>query len=151
MLHRVYDPEEMGHIINHPEVLPGSSLGLTDHFDPSPLFENPLNVCLMDDIGGFMCLYEGGGVYDCHSFFVPEGRGRAAIKVARESIRYMFDVVKARELVGRSPVENMAVRKFSRLAGFSVVGVEDHRFSADGPVMECEKTSYLRSDFQCRS
>lgn len=150
MLRQVYDPEEAGRILNHPEVIGGASLGLTDYFDPSPLFENPLNICLMDDIGGFFCLYEGEGIFDCHSFFIPEGRGREAVRVARESIKYMFDVAGAQQLVGWSPVENRAVRAFSRMAGFKIMGIEPHRFYPEGEEMICEKSSYLRSDFKCR-
>ena len=147
MLRQVYDPQEMAVIINHPEVLPGSSLGLTDHFDPSPLFDNPLDVFLMDDIGGFMCFYEGDGVYDCHSFFLPEGRGKEALRVAKESIKYMFEVVKAQHLVGWTPVEKRDARMFSRMAGFKAVGIEQHQYGLGEQFYECEKMSLTRGEY----
>lgn len=135
---RVYSPQPLNDIINHPDVLPFVTVEDIDYVDMSFFFESPENVCLLDEGGGFICVYIGNDIYEVHSHFLPEYRGLHAIRMAKESIAYMKSIG-AKKLIGYTPVENRAARRFNRLVGMKVAGLTVKQFAPDGPAVDVEE------------
>lgn len=60
---------------------------------------------------------------EMHMGVLPEYRGRAAIEAGREVAE--LELGAGHRLIGRTPLANVAARRFAALCGGVVVGVED--------------------------
>jgi hypothetical protein len=104
-------------IANHPEVKPtlGYNEGYTDF---TPALAYPDDYVLLSDGKGAAAIFEWSapGVWQSHTMFLPESRGREGLKAAREMIDYMF-AHGARMLWGMTPEDNRAAHMFNRLIG----------------------------------
>ena len=110
-------------VANHPDVRPW----LLAEDGPAPLdfkdvIENPDNVSLVTETGGFVFMRHEDGIYEVHSLFIPEGRGTHTITAMRQAAQYMFVETDCMELLTKVPVNNTAAKGLARLAGFT------HRF-----------------------
>jgi hypothetical protein len=119
------DVTRANEIANHPEVLPGLSLGIADSLDLAPLLADPRNILLMGDHGFALLLWSAPGVYDVHDAVLPEGRGKWAIAAGKLVLDYAFDAYGARMLWTSTPVENRASRMFNRILGFKSAGIHE--------------------------
>ncbi len=138
MLTRTYDPEILNKIINDAAILPYVRAANEEYLDATEIISDHKNVCLMGPYGGFFCIYIGDGVYEGHTHFLPEGRGREAVAIGKEAIRFMFDVVGAKKIIGYTPLNNRPARMFNRFIGMKVIGVFPKQFIADGPFVDVE-------------
>lgn len=118
MLERVFDHERFDEVMNHPKVKPYVSLGIDDLPSSAPLIEDPANVCLMNEHGGFLFHQFAPYQYDVHTIFLPDGRGKKALDAALEAKRIMFEEFHARRLVTFVPFDNVPARKLAEAAGF---------------------------------
>lgn len=70
-------------------------------------------------LGAFLVMPGG----ELHSGVLPAGRGRAAVEAGREAISY--ELAEGQWLIGCTPIENRAARRFAALCGGRVMGVVD--------------------------
>jgi hypothetical protein len=117
------DAARANEVVNNHTVLPYLSLGLYESLDVTPLVENPRNHLLMGEFGGCLIIWSAPGVYDCHDFVLPEGRGKWARDAAQDVFDFVFGKLGARMLWTQTPVENRASRMFNRIIGFTSHGV----------------------------
>jgi len=94
-------------VLSHPEVRPWVGGG-SGPIDVAPLVADPRNVLLMGQGGGvlFQCLEPG--LYEAHTQFVPEARGKEAVAAVRDALRWMFTRSDAVEIVTKVPEGNAA-------------------------------------------
>lgn len=118
-----YDVARANEICNHPEVLPGLSLGVFEEIDLTPIIENPRNHLILGEHGGAILIWTAPGVYDVHDFVLPEGRGAWAKEAAQDVLAFAFHLLDARLVWTQTPVENRASRIFNRILGFKSEGV----------------------------
>ena len=64
-------------------------------------------------------------ILEAHMAFYPEGRGRHALKAAREGLRYAFTELNALVVFGRIPLEDRPARIFTRMIGLKSDGVRE--------------------------
>ena len=121
---RTFDVAAVNDFVNHPAVLPSLSLGIYEQIDMSPLLQNDRNICFIGQHGGAICVWSGPGIYDCHNFVVPEGRGGWAKRAMSEIIVKMFRDFGAAMLWAQTPIENAACRFMNRALGFQSRGKE---------------------------
>lgn len=110
------DARHANAIANHPEVRP--TLGGDGPLDLSASFADPYNLAFESPHGAMLCRAIGSGVYDVHSLFLPEGRGKEAADTMRDVAQYMFtktDCMEGRTIV---PLEHRAAAVAARRAGF---------------------------------
>lgn len=112
-------------VCNHPEVLPGLSLGIFESVDLTPLVRTSRNHLLMGEHGGALLIWSAPRVYDVHDFVLPVGRGKWARDAAQDVFSFVFGTLNARLLWTQTPVENRASRMFNRILGFKSEGVHD--------------------------
>ena len=122
MIVRATDAALHNLIANHPDVRPtlGYHQGETDFTD---LLQYPeLYVMLSDGLGAAAIFeWSAPGVWQAHTMFLPESRGREGLKAARAMMDWMFDNG-AKMLWGQTPVEHRGAQMFNRLIGAKPAG-----------------------------
>jgi hypothetical protein len=84
------------------------------------------------------------GVWEMHTLFRNECRGKAALAQAHEFVAFMYDEMGADMIWGQTPLDNKAARFFNRKLGGKSVGTGTHH--AFGPVefFRCFKHEWTR-------
>ncbi len=124
VLRRVMDAAVLNRVSNPPSVRPW--LGGEGKVDWSPIVEHAGNVALVNEHGGWVFQQLMPGLYEAHSQFLPEGRGRPMFEAAREAIRYLFTHTECTEIVSKVPLANAGAVGLSRWSGF------EERFRREG-------------------
>lgn len=116
------DIPRLNEMLNHPDVKPTAGLKSLDDLDVSPLF-NRRNIILIAEYGGAIFAWSAPGIYEGHSFFLPEGRGEYALTIGRQMLDLVF-AKGATRIWGQTPVEYRAARMFNRKLGFKSIGFD---------------------------
>lgn len=119
MIVRTFDATALNAIANHPDVRP--YLGHPESPDPldlTPLVENPANIAIEAEGGGWLLQAILPAVYELHTLFLPEARGKAYFRHAREAMRLVFTTTDALEILTKCPDDNPGARMAANLAGF---------------------------------
>lgn len=119
-------------IANHPDVKPTISY-TEDYADFTPLLDHPDDYVMLHDGEGAASIFEWSapGVWQGHSMYLPERRGKAGIRSGKLMLEYMFDHG-ARMIWGQTPLDNRPAQMFNRLLGFKENGTGVHHVA--GPV-----------------
>lgn len=94
------DIDRLNEIANHSAVFPFIAQD-KNPIDLTKAFE--LHRTYISEFGAIMFYNTGGGTYSFHTMFLPEGRGRHALKVAKHAAQDMFTATNAMELVTLTP------------------------------------------------
>lgn len=133
MLRRTMDAAFLNTVANHEAVRPW--LGGSEQLDLTPVLANPENVALVNEFGGFVGVKLDGGLYECHSVFLPDGRGALGLAAAAEGLRYLFVETDCIEVVTKVPKDNQGALGLSRAMGFSKVFERENAW----PTLEGER------------
>lgn len=113
---RTMRADHLNAVANDADVRPW--LGGDGPIDLAATLTNPANLAFVTAHGGFVCVASGGGRFEVHSLFTPDGRGHAAIAAMQAALDYVFATTDATELVTKVPVANAPAAGLARLAGF---------------------------------
>lgn len=113
---RTMDASFLNRVANDPDVRP--LVGGEGVIDLTAKLANASNVALHDHVGGFLFEKIDGGLYELHTMFLPEGRGRHVLEAAQFAARYMFAQTDALELITKLPVTNRRADFMVRRCGF---------------------------------
>jgi hypothetical protein len=127
VLTRTFDPGDVNPILNHPHVLPLITVPGIETIDVTLLITDPRNVFLMAGGGciGF-CIQDPGQelsqippvfTYEVHTNFLPEHRGRHALRASLAAYRWMFTHTDCMALQTRVPAFNKAAEWFCAFVG----------------------------------
>lgn len=116
-LARTFDPIEVNPILNHPAILPLISVPGIETIDVAALITDPRNVFLMADGGCIAFCIQEPGLYEVHTNFLPEHRGRGAIHASFAAYRWMFTHTDCMALQTRVPAFNKAAAWFCAAVG----------------------------------
>lgn len=116
ILKRTMDVAFLNSVANNPDVRP--MLGGSGPLDFTQLLNDANNVGFEGEFGGFIVVKLEGGVYECHSLFLPEGRGAFVLEAMKEGLRYLFVKTDCIEVVTKAPVDNRAAFGAARGMGF---------------------------------
>jgi hypothetical protein len=118
IVRRSFDASEINPILNDPSVFEAIKLpGMKPDIDMSAIVSNPLNVLLMAEGGGIIFAQAEPGIYDVHTSFLENHRGRHAIRASREAYRWMFTHTDCMILQTRVPAFNKAAEAFCKMVG----------------------------------
>lgn len=120
MLQRSTDAALLNRVVNHPEVARWM-LGFEPPYDLSPLIQNPANIFLANEHGGFLFLKQEHDVYEVHTQFLPEGRGNS-LPLARDAAFWMFTQSDALAIQTYVPESNLPALRLTQAMGFSCWG-----------------------------
>lgn len=123
-MERTFDVEWLNGIVNHPDIYPYVHGEIEGPIDMAPAIENHDNIVMRspDGKGGWLFHGLGNGIYECHSQFLPEGRGPHVVGLAHETLDYMFDKTDAEIILARCPMNNEPVIKLTKACGFKYIG-----------------------------
>jgi hypothetical protein len=117
MIERIFDGEKINKIVNDPSVYPWVRGPCEGPLDLGPLLLDRKHVCLMGELGGCLFTQQSPGIYQCHSQFLPKGRGEQAITTVREALHFMFTQTDAVEIWTRCPKGNLGARVLAKVIG----------------------------------
>ena len=115
------DIPKLNKILNAPGVIEGATMDTCVHMDAGIVLDMG-GVVLTNDVGGFLLIPTEPSQYEAHMFFLPEGRGKQAVKAAKEGLGIMFGKYKAEKITARIPLSNLASRILTKKIGFKSVG-----------------------------
>lgn len=119
MIKRTMNATFLNEVANHPEVRPFLGAPENPILDLSPLVEDPRCICLeVPGEGGWVLQPIMSGVYELHTLFLPEARGKAYFKNAKEAVRRIFTETDCLEIVTKCPDDNGGARMAARIMGF---------------------------------
>ena len=138
------DVELLNRVINDPSVFPWVSLGMQGPFDMAPLLADERNLFFANEHGGFLLISKDHGIYDIHTQFLPQGRGRAALRDGKEAMRHMFTQTLCKALMTFCPLENPPAATLARLVGMK-------RFKTEVQLGVAGDTYYItREEWLCQ-
>ena len=117
IVRRTADATALNVIANHPDVRP--LIGGDGPVDLAALVADPANIALVSDDGGFVCVHHGAGRYEVHSLFAPTRTRQSAVYAMRDALSYMFTSTPCVELITKVPLDNVAAKGLTQLAGFT--------------------------------
>lgn len=117
MITRTMSADFLNTVANHPEVRPFLGGGW-EPLDLTAKVQDPGNIALVTEHGGWLLQGMMPGVYELHTLFLPQGRGRPYFAAAKEALRYVFTSTDALEILTKCPDENAGARMAASLMGF---------------------------------
>lgn len=120
-LKRIFDAGPLNEFANHPAIRASCGGDGKSRLDFSDFVANEKNHAVAWDSGIFLFLWSAPQTYEVHVMVRPEGRGRAAYRMARAGISYIV-AEGAERLWAR--VGNDALRHYTAQAGFVRCGVD---------------------------
>lgn len=103
---RTKDVAFVNSIVNHPEVFPWIALPGQESVDCAVLVNDYSNIVLKAKGGCFIFVFEEPGLYEVHSQFLPEYRGKNVFEAAQEALKWMFLGTDCLEIRTRIPPTN---------------------------------------------
>ncbi len=117
MIARTMNATFLNRVANHPDVRP--YIGGFDPIDLTEVAANPANIVLEDfPNGGWVLVQQMPAVYELHTLFLPDSRGKAYFIAAREALRYVFTNTDALEILTKCPDDNPGARMAATMVGF---------------------------------
>lgn len=114
---RSFDAAEANRIVNDASVLP--TIGLADSIDLSDIVGDPCNVLMMADGGSILFIADlEPGIYEVHTSFLQNCRGKHAIEASLEAYRWMFTHTDCMTIQTRIPAFNRAAALAAHAVGF---------------------------------
>lgn len=117
MIRRTMDAGFVNALANRPDIRPYIGGGL-EALDLTSVVENPENYVIQADGGCWVLHALTPGVFELHTLFATEGRGRSYFANARAAIRWMFTHTDAIEILTKCPDDNPGARMAAVLCGF---------------------------------
>lgn len=132
MISRSFDADRINELVNHPTIRPFIGPG-EQSIDISLNVADRQNFFLLGPYGGFAYYWTAPKTYEIHTFILPEGRGREAYRLARESLDFM-KATGALHLWTRVKPEQANVRRFTLASGLLPAG-QNTVLTIDGPII----------------
>ena len=119
IIERQYDARKIDGFLNHPEVYEAIAGPHVGPFSMQYLIDQNLGIILAGEFGGFVVYQTQPGTYGFHTAVVPEGRGRWAMRMFIDGLRWMFTRTDAVELMTHRPAGNLAALTALKRSGAS--------------------------------
>lgn len=136
LVSRSTDPGPINAIINHPEVFKWvATCGQTPDLDTSTIIADPKNYLLMteDRKGGFIFVELEPAIYEIHTNFLPEARGRFAKQALIDAMWWMFTRTLCMEILTKVPANNRAAMVIAKQVGARLDFIREKAFqTVDG-------------------
>lgn len=130
MIWRQFNASSLNRIANDPDVRP--MMGGQGDMDFTGFLADRRNIALQSDGGCGLFDWSGPGIYQMHTMWMPEARGKKARSLIGDMVAAMFDAHGARLIWAQTPMGHRPVRMLARLCGFKSEGFGEHMLI--GPV-----------------
>lgn len=151
MIERQISAEKINLIANDPSVYPWIAGPFEGELDFTETIAGDRVIALFGEYGGFIFYRIAEGIYDAHSAVLPAGRGKWAVRTAREALAWMFDKEDAQEVMMAVPHGNVAVRALVRILKANFRGTIEDGWWREGHPINSDIYSLTKSDWeQCQ-
>jgi hypothetical protein len=116
VIQRATDAKFLNYVANHPAVRPDVADAAEGVLDLSVRIDDAL--VLTGEHGAFIVFRYGVGTYECHSLFLPDGRGEWGREFAEAGLEYMFCATDCIDLLTRVPQGHVGAKALARICGF---------------------------------
>jgi RimJ/RimL family protein N-acetyltransferase len=149
MLTRQRTASRLTELANDKSIYPWIKGPLVGRFETCSIVNNPNNIVMIGEYGGYVFLGMGDGIYDAHSLILPEGRGKWALKAAHEALDSIFEI--ATEVTMMVPKGNIAVRALVLRLGAKLKERRENGWWRDGASIPTDIFSITKEDWtKCR-
>ncbi len=139
------DSQFLNRVVNDPSVFPFVSYGQAYPMDTSALLADERNLFLANEYGGFLFVAKGGGEYEVHTQFLPEGRAMA-MEAGREALAFIFTMTDCKCVMTYVDRANRKTRLFTLKSGFRKSGemrfngshFDEFRYAKEDWVKTCQ-------------
>jgi hypothetical protein len=108
LIKRHYTADSLNEVVNHPDIFKWVKGGFKgSKLDLTPVVENEDNVLLMGQWGGVLFVQKQLSLFEAHVSVLPEGRGKWALDMVNEALKWMFTKTNAVEITTRVPKGNL--------------------------------------------
>jgi hypothetical protein len=117
-MRREFTAQRINKIMNDPSVRPWIALaGDEKELDLTDFLRDLNNILLMtsDGLGGCIFHFRGDGCYEVHIQFLPEVRGKEALRSVQDALQWMFTRTPCMELWTKVPEKNDSARMMARM------------------------------------
>lgn len=135
---RSFTAEFMAGVITHPSVIKGAKGW--ESIDIKPIVDNLDNYLLVNEWGGFIVIKRTAFTYECHTQFLPEGRGKGVREAVAEAFDYMFVNTDCEKIITKAYKDNPASIKLSREFFKEEGETKDYYYYS------CSYTDWIRND-----
>ena len=111
MIVRSFNTVFLNSVLAHPAVSKGARI--EEGMDISSIVNNMDNYFLATEHGGFLIIKVYEGVYECHTQFLPEGRGSHVREAVKAAFDYMFLYTDCTKVITKAYKDNPASVKLS--------------------------------------
>jgi len=137
MLARSHDIARINEVVNDPDVRPFVGPVELGVVDLAPVVKRPEHWFLMGEHGGFGLIWSAPNVHEVHTFILPSGRGKWAVRAAEAMIDF------AREngdttLWTKIPPAFKNVGAYARMMGMKATGMVLETFDEPYEVYKME-------------
>lgn len=122
-LSRTYDAERINALANHPGNRPTCGGDGASPIDLSAFLSDRKNHAVVWDKGCFLFQWSAPQTYEVHIIVLPEGRGRAAYRKAKDGIAYIA-AFGAERIWARVAEGHDGLAHYTRAAGFRHCGID---------------------------
>lgn len=123
---RTFSASEINAVVNHPDVRPFVGRPSEGDIDLASIVADKRNIVLMAEGGGLVLHWHEPGVYEVHTQFVPEVRGKKVLTATRDMQHYMFARTDCIDIQTKVPGHNPAATALTKRVGGT------YRFHANG-------------------
>ena len=103
-MHRSKDATYINKLVNDPSIRPSAGGDGVSYIDFEPTFNTFIS--LEGEGSAWLLTEEDKDVYEVHCFFMPKFRGKSAVDFGKKAIKYMFEIIGAKKLIAKPPLDN---------------------------------------------
>lgn len=140
-IERQFDAKQINAVVNHESVYPFVHGVTVGPMDLTAAVQDQANVLLMGEHGGMIFNPIQAGIWEAHTQVVPEGRGKWAVGMATECLKWMFCRTDALEIITRLPKGNVRARALAMRFGFRPMFVNPRGWILDHQLVPAEIVS----------
>lgn len=130
--------ERINVLINHPEIRPWVSGDFMGILDATDLVKNKHNIFFTDGPGGCGFIKLRPGVYELHSFCLPEGRGSWVKNSFLKVKDWIFKNTDALMILTLCPKNNRMAIGAARICGFKKYSTIEKGWSQNGNLYDMD-------------
>jgi hypothetical protein len=121
-----FSPKLVEAFVNHPDVRPTMQTG-DYRLEAGDILANPDNVVFASEAGVVLFIYKGNGSYAGHMAFLPDKRGKVALRDAASARDRLFRDYGAQQITVAVPSQLRHVSFLVRRLGFALVGRDNQQ------------------------
>lgn len=155
---RIVDHRDIDSVFKHKDIYEHLSDDYTqepDELDTKAMVENDIVYFLagvVDEKVASMFFYHphNQAMYEVHSAVLPEYRGKLAVKMAAESLKWMFTNTECRKVITHVPIYNIPALSIAKRVGMIVEGVNRASIMKSGTMTDQTILGITKEESLCQ-